>query len=71
MKFRILDVSGHSTVVVETPKEIKTEFNKLQKQGFKALTKEGKEIKKAADIPNTFEELVFGKPAKYSGRYGN
>jgi len=71
MKFRILDGSGHTAMTLETPKAIKEEFVKLQKQGFKAVTKEGKEIKKAADIPNTYEELVFGKNAKYSGRYGN
>jgi len=71
MKFRILDGSGHSTMVLETPRKVKREFNKLQKQGFKALTKEGKEIKKAEEIPDTVEELVFGKDAKFSGHRGN
>ena len=71
MKFRILDGSGHTAMTLETPKKIKKEFNKLQKQGFKALTKEGKEIKKAEEIPDTVEELVFGKDAKFSGLRGN
>jgi len=71
MKFRILDGSGHTTLVRTKPKEIKRDFNKLQKQGFKALTKEGKKIDKAEEIPDTMEELVFGKDVKYSGRYGN
>lgn len=71
MKFRILNESGHTTMTLETPKKIKKEFNKLQKQGFKALTKEGKEIKKAGEIPDTMEELVFGKDAKYSGKRGD
>jgi len=71
MKFRILDASGHETMVLETPGKIKREFDKLQKQGFKALTKEGKEIKKAEKIPDTMEELVFGKDIKYSGKRGD
>jgi len=71
MKLRILDASGHTTLVREKPGEIKKEFIKLQKQGFKALTKEGKEIKKAGKIPDTMEELVFGKNVKYSGDRGN
>ncbi|GAH67323.1 unnamed protein product [marine sediment metagenome] len=71
MKFRILNKSGHTTMTLETPIKIKREFDKLQKQGFKALTKEGKEIKKAEEIPNTVEELVFGKDAKYSGKRGD
>ena len=71
MKFRILNKSGHTTVMLETPKKIKKEFKKLQKQGFKALTEEGKEIKKAGEIPDTMEELVFGKDVKYSGNRGD
>jgi len=71
MKFTILNKSGHTTLMLETPKKIKREFNKLQKQGFKALTNEGKEIKKAGEIPDTMEELVFGKDVKYSGKRGN
>jgi len=71
MKFRILNKLGHTTMVLETPRKVKREFNKLQKQGFKALTKEGKQIKKVEEIPDTMEELVFGKEAKFSGRYGN
>lgn len=71
MKFRILDASGHTTLVREKPGEIKKEFIKLQKQGFKAVTKDGKEIKKVGEIPDTMEELVFGKDAKFSGLRGN
>lgn len=71
MKFRILDASGHTTLVRTKPKEIKKDFIKLQKQGFKAVTKEGKKIDKAEKIPDTMEELVFGKDAKFSGLRGN
>jgi len=71
MKFIILNKSGHTAVMPKTRKEIKTEFDKLQEQGFKALTKEGKQIKKAEEIPNTVEELIFGADVKYSGKRGN
>jgi len=71
MKFTILNKSGHTTMVLETPRKIKREFDKLQKQGFKALTKEGKQIKEAEEIPDTVEELIFGADVKYSGKRGN
>jgi len=50
--------------------QIEVKFLKLKKQGFRALTKEGKEIKDIKKVPDTVEELIFGKKAKYSGKRG-
>lgn len=69
MKFSILDASGHKTLTVEG-EQAETKFLELKEQGFKALTKEGKEIDDIKEIPDTVEELIFGKKVKYSGKRG-
>ena len=69
MKFRILDASGHRTLTVEGEVAEK-KFTELKEQGFKALTKEGKEIDDIKKVPDTVEELIFGKKVKYSGKRG-
>lgn len=67
MKFYILNKKGHSTLTVEEEKVI-AEFDKLIKEGYEAVTKEGEKITKC---PDTVEELVFGKEIKYTGDRGN
>jgi len=66
MRFYILNKEGHSTLTVEGKKAEK-EFDRLIKEGYEALTKEGKKVEKC---PDTVEELVFGKPIRYTGARG-
>ena len=70
LRFIILSKSGHDIVTVEK-EEVKQEFDKLREKGFVALTKKGEKVESAEKIPDTVEELIFGKPVGYSGERGN
>ncbi len=71
MTFLILDKSGHSPVCLKTEAQVKEKFKELKEQGFKAVTKEGLEVVKAEDIPNTVEEIVWEKDIEFSGFRGD
>lgn len=69
MKFIILNGKGDSTVAV-TPEKIEMEFNRLKEKGYRAVTSEGAEVNEVSEIPDTVEELIFGKEMKFSGIRG-
>jgi len=70
MKFYILNKSGDTTLEVDE-KNVTAEFDKLIKEGYYALDQNGNRIDKADKVPDTVEELVFGKEIKDTGRRGN
>lgn len=70
MKFYILNKTGDTALQVEK-KDVATEFDKLIKEGYYALDQDGKRIDKADKVPDTVEELVFGKEIKDTGRRGD
>lgn len=67
MKFYILNKTGDTTLEVET-ENVATEFNKLIKEGYYALDKDGNKVDK---VPDTVEELVFGREIQDTGRRGD
>lgn len=69
MKFKILGKSGHKTLTLEGEVAEK-KFTELKAQGFRAVTKEGKKIDDLGKVPDTVEELIFGKKVKFSGHRG-
>jgi len=71
MKFLILDKSGHSPIRLKTKAQVKEKFKELKEKGFNAVTKDGLEVVRAEDIPNTVEELVWGKDVEFSGLRGD
>ena len=70
MKFYILNKTGDTTLQVKK-KDVATEFDKLIKEGYYALDKDGNKTEKLEEIPDTVEELVFGKEIKDTGRRGD
>lgn len=71
MKFFVLDKSGHSPVSLKTEAQVKEKFKELKEQGFNAVTKDGLEVVKAEDIPDTVEEIVWSKDIEFSGFRGD
>lgn len=69
MKFIILNKGGDSTIAV-APERIVTEFKELKEKGYRAVTSVGKEVKETSEIPDTVEELIWGKEMKFSGIRG-
>lgn len=71
MKFFVMDKSGDSPVSLKTKAQVKEKFEELKEQGFNAVTKDGLEVVKAEDIPDTVDELVWGKDIEFSGFRGD
>ena len=67
MKFYVLNKSGDTTLEVDE-KKAPIEFDRLIKEGYYALDKAGNRVEK---VPDTFEDLVFGKEIKDTGRRGD
>ena len=67
MKFYILNKSGDTALEVDE-KNAAAEFDRLTKEGYYALDKEGNRVE---EVPETFEDLVFGKEIKDTGRRGD
>ncbi len=67
MKFYILNKTGDTTLEVQR-KDAPTEFDKLIKEGYYALDKAGSKVE---EVPDAFEDLVFGKEIKDTGRRGD
>lgn len=70
MKFIILNKKGDETLVV-APKRVTTEFQKQKEKGRYAVNpKTGEEYETSKEIPDTVDELIFGK-LEHRGEHGN
>lgn len=70
MKFIILNEKGDETLVV-APSRVATEFQKQKEKGRYAVNpKTGEDYKTVEEIPDTVEELLFGK-LEHRGEHGN
>lgn len=70
MKFRILNKTGDEVLTLEK-EEVKEKFDQLIEEGFHAQTKKGELVEDVEKVPDTVEELIFGKKAVWSGERGN
>jgi len=70
VKFIILNEKGDETLVI-TPERVKHEFQAQKEKGRYAVNpKTGEEYKKVEEVPDTVDELLFGK-LEHRGEHGN
>jgi len=70
VKFIILNEKGDETLVV-SPDRVTAEFQKQKEKGRYAVNpKTGEEYKTVEEIPDTVDELMFGK-LEHRGEHGD
>ena len=61
MKFHVLNEHGHETLTLE-PEKVKSEFDRLISEGYyPANPKTGERFDDVGSIPDTVDELIWGK----------